>query len=403
MAYQPSLADIDEGTQGYKPSLADIPSDISGSSNPFFIHPSQSPVDIFNQPIQPLSQAMQESGRALKRGALDVGQGLKQLYLENFGNPNDVIDYTKKVDQQRQQYENSPEGQRLRNQFFRSVPTNAPMLAFGPSLGAESIIGRLLGGAATGGAISGTQYVPGGEDRLKNTIMGATEGAGLAVLPEVPGVLSKASTGVENYLKNIFTSHAPLEQSLAKATAEHQGNIEALNEAKNIAQKETGKTNPAAMQYAKVQATKELSQIPNVSPDLTPDIAQKNLDQAVANHESAKQNLINVQNQVDTHLNKGAAHDVRSAGQLDELISNKKNEIGGLYNQLEQSLATKNIQIPNTDNVKNLQNDIRALVNRGKTESPEGTEVLNKLNNLGKGETVPARDYLSTLKVILNY
>jgi hypothetical protein len=102
-------------------------------------------------------------------------------------------------------------------------------------------------------------------------------------------------------------------------------------------------------------------------------------------------------------LNKGAVHDVQVAARADQLISAKKKDIGEIYDTIEKDLANKEITLKNPQDAQELKENLMKLIRSGESNSPEALKALNNLENVGKAETVKARDYLATFRTIRDY
>lgn len=135
-------------------------------------------VDALDQGSQ---QYMDTVSSAAKQGLLDIGQGAKQLGLGVLADYEGQKRYTRQVDRQRAEYDQSPAGQSTQGKITRFAAGTAPymLLPFGQSR---------TGAALLGGAIGGTQFVPEGGSRASATLGGM---AGGAIGREVGALLSK--------------------------------------------------------------------------------------------------------------------------------------------------------------------------------------------------------------------
>lgn len=117
---------------------------------------------------------------ATGRGLLDVGQGIKQGAMTigeklGFVDPGAAQDYTRQVEAERAAYEQQPYAQEPRSQVSRFLGQAAPAVAV-PGGIAGGIGARLATGAAAGGGIGAAQFVPEGDSRLQNAMIGGALG-----------------------------------------------------------------------------------------------------------------------------------------------------------------------------------------------------------------------------------
>ncbi len=145
------------------------------------------------------------AGERLQRGALDVGQGLKQLYLMAT-DPQGAKDYTKQVNAEVADYE-ARRGADAGIDWLRmggNVGVQAPLM-FIPG-GQATLLPRLAAGAAAGAIGAGSQFSEQGtwEDKAKQTAVGAGVGALApeAVRQGVKGVVAGAQA-VKNAVQPI--------------------------------------------------------------------------------------------------------------------------------------------------------------------------------------------------------
>jgi hypothetical protein len=134
-----------------------------------------------------------ERGESFTRGALDVGQGLKQLYLMGTA-PEEAKKYTADVNRQIAEYQKR-RGTEAGFDFPRmagGVAAQTPAMLI-PG-GQASMLARLGAGAAGGALSSGAEFSPGGTfgEKAMQAAIGGTVGA---VLPEVAGTVARGVTG----------------------------------------------------------------------------------------------------------------------------------------------------------------------------------------------------------------
>lgn len=195
-------------------------------------------VNVFNESPLKLSEGVS----ALGRGVLDVGQGLKQAIGdvgEHYGAlpPGTVKSYTEEANKGREEYAATPAGKSLSGQFLRESPgTLLPAFLGMPSLGAESMLARMMWGAGGGAAHGATKYLEEPEARraeiLKDSMIGLAVPPALSAtlkamqLPEVISLL-KNKVDLKDLIKYIQSGHDMMKS----------GAIKLFNEVRNGASK----------------------------------------------------------------------------------------------------------------------------------------------------------------------
>ncbi len=139
-----------------------------------------------------LSDTLDKRIVGLGRGFLDVGQGLKQKYLEGkelIGmSPEGTADqYQKEVDIDRSSYDRTPYGKDEYANSTRVVGNMAPY-ALMPGGVAGGMLKRMLTGGIAGATTGALQYVPEGGSGTFNTIVGGMLGS---AAPPILGALAK--------------------------------------------------------------------------------------------------------------------------------------------------------------------------------------------------------------------
>lgn len=179
------------------------------------------PWEKYSPPIDDKSNRESPSFLAsVGRGMMDVAQGAKQAYLELPELGSSILDssgnklgigsqtpenmrsgntpakrYTRDVQQEINQYE-ADKGDgidygRLTGNLAATLPT-----ALIPGIGSENLIARTAAAAGGGGIASGVQFVPEGQSRGQNILMGATLGT------IIPPALQKATNAANNVIEN---------------------------------------------------------------------------------------------------------------------------------------------------------------------------------------------------------
>lgn len=413
MAYTPSLADLDEPDTGYQPSLSDLPPEtptLAGAAPGNGLPSMQDIVGnklIFGMNLNPqtqpssLADQIKMDAMGIGRGATEAGQGLKQLELEareraGLVPPGTAAAYTKQKDLERQWYDaNVQNTQNPYANILRQATSN-PVVTAATAAVPESLLARLLYGSVAGGVQGATGYTPGGQDRTANAVKDAILGGTIATAPEIATVPVKLAKGAVSSVKSILPQTA-LRNAADQATAKAAADEADLQAAKAAAQSETGRASVPSMQYGQAQAQQSLAETPQIpAPPQTPDQAQQLADNAVANHEAAQQNLSNIDAQLDQHLNKGAAHDVRNAAAIDRRVGSIEDYWSQGYKNLDQKLKNARFEMPATTNGQTIEQQIAEKINaakqagktitaqdlqdfaRGEQQSPELADLLSK-------------------------
>jgi len=155
------------------------------------------------------------------RGVRDIGQGLKQVALEGgamggLSSPGAALAYTRTVDAANRALAETPEGRDPFAARFRTVAKNAPYGLLGPVLGSEAgLLSKMALSSAVNAGVAGTEYVPEGESRRKNIIVGAATGAAVPFVPAAGGAILTGLEAIENQgLGNIVRQGAATVRNL---------------------------------------------------------------------------------------------------------------------------------------------------------------------------------------------
>jgi hypothetical protein len=145
---------------------------------------------LFEEKKTPEPSISSKIAQGFGQGILDAGQGVKQLALETgekigLVNPGSADEYTREVQNQRLDYDESPYGQSKISKASRLVGSAAPLTAAGlaaaPAFG-TGLLGATVLGAGLGGASGLLSFVPEGESRKSNAMVGAGLGASFPVV-----------------------------------------------------------------------------------------------------------------------------------------------------------------------------------------------------------------------------
>jgi len=146
----------------------------------------------FNSELEQTRQ-LHTGQKSLNRGLLDVGEGLKQTYLEGkelvgLEKKGTALDYTRKTQQGRDKFE-EVYGDKVGSTYNRVLGNAVPYMAI-PNKVPVTGLGRWGLPMLTGAAIGGTQFIPEGGSRTKSTAVGTGFGA---LVPAGIGLFNKVS------------------------------------------------------------------------------------------------------------------------------------------------------------------------------------------------------------------
>ncbi len=177
--------------------------------------------------MRPMTESVPERFRAAKRGAQDIGQGLKQAYLtgaEKLGyKPHgSAEDYTKEVQKDRAAYEKNPESQDFLNQIIRGGTANAPSIALG-GLGwgvGKNLLMQMLGAGAGTALGASTEFIDEPEKRFEHMLKAGTVGTAVPAIPKAAGIagsmlkkINPMQLSSKNIASDILASKAAKEAS----------------------------------------------------------------------------------------------------------------------------------------------------------------------------------------------
>lgn len=235
-----------------------------------------------------------------------------------------------------------------------------------------------------GGSVAAAEHKPGEEHgfgMLPSNKLGAfVEGA---ALPPILGAGLKYGAKAFKLPFKAFKNLSPLEQKAAAAEQNAFQESENFNQARNLAEEETGYNRPSKMKNVAGKAEEELTQLEKPE--------QNNLP---------IEKLEDVESEISKHLNKGAAHDVRNAKIINEEIDKIKKPLNQSYEEIKEDFSNKNVVIDNSKKIQKLLDNVRELTQKGLFESKELKEVANKMSSLQKREIIPANDFLTMFRSV---
>lgn len=272
----------------------------------------------------------------------------------------------------------------------------APIAAGASALGVPALAAEL--GAA---GIAGAATTPGG---IGERALGAAETIapfGIKPLAKIIGGVPGAIKGIANTIKNARMNLSPLEAKAAE-TSQLADTAQAAHEGTKAQAAVMGQSsNPDVVQGKLLQNQQKLNELHGQLADVPP-VTPRNVDQSQANlqslnetREKAQQAVQNTESTIGQHLNQGMQHDVRAATQIQEAQDKIRSGIGKGYDELEQNLKGKNIQINNSDRIADLNSQVLKMLKDNRVDTKEGKQLLDELHGLeGQQESIPASDYL---------
>jgi hypothetical protein len=282
------------------------------------------------------------------------------------------------------------------------LPLGAGTIAAGRAIipGAANLISRyspsLLGragiGAVEGGGL-GALYSPKGQE-LPGMLEGAAIGAPLnAFLPPLIGSIGaslkrpKLSTEYEDLVKQSDLTNEQLEQI------------------KSQAKEQFGKSEPESLLRSAQQKSDEVQNLSQIAGEplrqtenILPTPQETKLQTLVPN---AEKNVNLTHDYISKYLGKNETHDVNIAREITKNVAEIKNIGSQLYNNLDRSLAEKNVVIPRTPDLMQIENDLQKLLSKSNL-SPD--EIDNFRQAIIRAESqgtdiIPATDYLQNYRI----
>lgn len=193
-------------------------------------HPTMQPpsVDVTEQPIRGVPYAkpgkVAAALQGVTKGVQDIDEAIRQTALDVFGDEQAANEFTKKVNERRQAFEQGI-GQSKYAQAGRTAGKIAPALAIpgGQSLAARTAIGAGTGGAIGFGGFKSEETQPQRmEQRKKEGIAGVTIGAA------IPLGLKGLGTITSKGAKRVLRESAPTSETLKNAAGEIYKDIDNL-------------------------------------------------------------------------------------------------------------------------------------------------------------------------------
>lgn len=362
-------------------------------------------------------EKLKERAAGLGRGFTDIGQGLKQMGLQ-AGETAGLVPsgsaekYTEQKNNEEKWYQQSRKQHDKIDDLLRTGAASSPLLAFGlPAAMERSMIGRLLWGSAGGAAHGTSKYIPDVNQRKPEIIKETAMGAGLSLIPELPNMIMKTGEKIASPFRSLassFKNLAPEKEAERIAEQGLMSSKESERLAKEKAESEIGMTSPGKVEFDRQKKIKELENLNGMpgksnAPILSSKESERLLNEANSSHELSKKELNEVDENISSHLNKGAMHDVRTAAKIDEIQQNRKNVISKKYDNVQRNLEDKNIVLENKGDAKKIAQDMKDLIAEGGLDSPEVKKLAQELENVNRKEIIPANDYLTMYRSAKDY
>lgn len=381
-------------------SAAPLPAKPMASSNIFSIQPGD-------------EGTLPQRGQAVMQGLREAGQGFKQAYLAGkeslgYAPTGTAQSYTKEAEAQRRAYGATPGGQNRNLNLARSIASNTPALLTGAlPLTAEGLLAKMVLGGAVGGGLGATSFVPSGGDRVAQTALSTVAGAAIPAAMDLPSLVSSFAKRAASPIRSATANIEPEKMAAESAQQEATQAIQEHEAAKAQAQVESGVNNPNLMMNKLNKARADLQNLAPTKVETLPipstEASAKNVSDTVAEHENAKTNLANIEDQMSQHLNQGAVHDVRVAASADKTLNDNRRAISSGYDALENDFKKRNVEIDNTDAIQKKSDEIQNLIKNNFARSPEMNKALNELDSLKQNQSVNASDYLRALRSTSQY
>lgn len=458
------MAAIDYSKYGYKSeSDEEVPTSGGIDYSKYGAQPKQSqtnqveskPINIFapdnrntttNQ-FRPKAEELKKTAIATGRGFTDIGEGLKQLYLEKLGKAGETEKYTQGTEAERKLYNESEVGRDPEYKGMRELVNASPyMLPIGRLARTASLLPKMIEGAASMGAIGASKYVAPDESRFMNTVEDAALGAifpaiptiaktGASIIKAVPQQFRRANPIVN--AQKIATEAILPEQKEALGIAQEKLATQEQSEAeaKGIANQEINKVDPDKIQYAigkkgealdktenklndlqqKLEEHKNLPEFPEIGKDHIENLA--NAEKSVAEsgehaagaeqaHGEAKELLGNSEQQLGHHLNEGATHNLHASRALRHEIRSVNRYWSSSYNNLMHDLGTSNFQIDAPHRMQELNEVINTARQRYSGENAgqfgEHGDFANTIRLAPNSNDTSASDFLKKFKDFRN-
>lgn len=389
VSYRPSASDFsDENSKGFKGILSDLGSatmnapeqiaDIIGSL------PEQFGATASQIEEKPFAGTARSIGK-LGSGALEGAKGLFNLPLSlavYLGNKD--VPYFKQI---------KPLAESL-----RIGNTGLDKFIFGESR-AGDVLPQGIGEAIP--AFIGSRGASLLNKAGRGAIAGASQeqnpvtGAALALLPDA---ISRSAKSFAKPIKSLQNARKVkgLEERQSTAQEAFDFSQEQLNAFKDALKEKFGKSEPWSLRREAESGLRRMSEIEKDASRKPIDL-EKKLPGATGQGlvEEAQSNVANAIRPIEEYLGRGAEHDVEAAAHINEAVNKRKAEIGDMFNQVQENLAGKTLELRNPRDAKTIINEITELVRAQKSHTPEAVALMDELQGLKETSTIPADRFMS--------
>lgn len=215
-------------------------------------------------------------------------------------------------------------------------------------------------------------------------------------------------TALKHKAQEYFGNMPELKAELARTENEARLAEAEAERAKGMSQLMTGQGTEAGAQLAAQRKRAELAALPEAEQPTMPVLSSResgaNLERTQEAHANAQEQLGQAEQAIRQHLNEGAAHDVRVAADVDRVLSAEKAGIQKQFNDVEKSLTSQKVHIPNPDETREIIEELKTYM--GKVKPEESTLNIDPVRDLfsytHKSE-IPAVDFLKAIRSVRGY
>lgn len=387
--------------------------------------------------------------KATGRGAANIIEGPKQLFLEAFGKPGEAEKYTKQIEAERQAFGETTAGKNPITKAFTSLTELLPLAAI-PGGVTGGLAKRMATGGAGFGAYEGTSFVPEGDSRLAKTATGVVSGAVLpAIIPAAkatkqallgkkdPALIAETLAS-ESRISDIENQLPKLGQKSSDALKRQELSAQESDIAKQELEqsRESARTNinvasqePKTIQLKLNQQEEKLSNINQKNKDLEEklsglqdikpfesdmthweeadeaskarELAEKGISQAEAHQLEAENFVSNADTEISRHLNEGADYPVRIQRSLQPELKSIEKHWSDRYKNVFNEIKNNDFKLTNSDRVPRLMQVVEdAKLRYGNDPTGEFAQLMRKAPN---AKDISASDFMAKQKDFRDY
>lgn len=224
------------------------------------------------------------------------------------------------------------------------------------------------------------------------------------VLKEL-GLVGKILRGASS-LKDV-SNMKHFENTALEAEKAHGGSDEAIKNLQDYFKEQHGSKNPNFANKIK-EATEQRTQLEQQNPETTALAEQPKIDLSNRLPGGTGEDLIpSAQNEHQEYLEAGRKYlghdepnDVMFQNKMHQTIKQHKAQIGEGYNNLKEKFQNKNVTIPASENLQELQSSLRELVKKGDLTSPEAKDLAEQIHNIQGAHEIPASSLLTQFRTL---